>query len=111
MEFKNLTITRDGPVATVTLNRPDKLNALSVELMEEIRVCAERFREDVHTRVVIFAGAGKHFSAGADLTDPARAELQNAPLIQRRPSRIQKERQRPMVSRPTKDANSLWPCS
>lgn len=84
MEYKNLTITRDGPVSTVTLNRPDRLNALSVELMDELRVCAEKFRDDVETRVVIFAGAGKHFSAGADLTDPARAQLQNAPLIERR---------------------------
>jgi len=84
MDYKNLIITRDGPVATVTLNRPDKLNALSVELMEEIRICAEKFRDDVETRVVIFTGAGKHFCAGADLTDPARAALQSAPLIERR---------------------------
>lgn len=84
MSYKNLVVTKDGPVATVTLNRPDKLNALSVELMDEIRACAEKFRDDVETRVVIFAGAGKHFSAGADLTDPARAELMNAPLIARR---------------------------
>lgn len=84
MDYKNLIITRDGPVATVTLNRPDKLNALSVELMEEIRTCAEKFRDDVETRVVIFAGAGKHFCAGADLTDPARAALQSASLIERR---------------------------
>lgn len=84
MEYKNLTITRDGAVAIVTLNRPEKLNALSVALMEEIRICAEKFREDTATRVVIFAGAGRHFSAGADLTDPARAELLNAPIIERR---------------------------
>jgi len=84
MNYKNLSLTHEGPIATVTLNRPDKLNALSVELMDEIRVCAEKFREDTATRVVIFAGAGKHFSAGADLTDPARAALLSAPLIERR---------------------------
>jgi enoyl-CoA hydratase/carnithine racemase len=84
MDYKNLVLTREGAIATVTLNRPDKLNALSVDLMEEIRVCAEKFREDTQTRVVIFAGAGKHFCAGADLTDPARAALLQAPLIERR---------------------------
>ncbi len=84
MNYKNLVLTHDGPVATVTLNRPGKLNALSVELMDEIRVCAEKFRDDTDTRVVIFAGAGKHFCAGADLSDPARAALLDAPLIERR---------------------------
>src|SRR5258706_16362675 len=84
MDYKHLAIVSDGPVATVPLTRPEKLNALSVELMEEIRSCAEKFREDTATRVVIFAGAGKHFSAGADLSDPARAALLDAPLIERR---------------------------
>ncbi len=84
MNYKNLVLTHDGPVATVTLNRPGKLNALSVELMDEIRICAEKFRDDTDTRVVIFAGAGKHFCAGADLSDPARAALLDAPLIERR---------------------------
>ena len=69
MNFKHLTIQKNRHVATVVFNRPDKLNALNVELMHEIISTAEAFREDVDTRVVIFTGAGKCFSAGLDLTD------------------------------------------
>ena len=69
MKFKHLTVEKDHLVATVTFNRPDKLNALNVQLMHEIIAAAEMFQEDVDTRVVIFTGAGKCFSAGMDLTD------------------------------------------
>ena len=53
----------------VTLNRPDKLNALSADLMEEIIQLAWAFQQDEEVRVVIFTGAGNSFSAGVDLTD------------------------------------------
>lgn len=69
MNFKHLTIEKERHVATVIFNRPDKLNALNVQLMHEIIATAEAFREDAETRVVIFTGAGKCFSAGLDLTD------------------------------------------
>lgn len=84
MSYSHLQIARDGFVATVTLNRPEKLNALSVALMDEIRLCAESFRNDAQTRVIIFAGAGTHFSAGADLNDPVRAALREEPILVRR---------------------------
>lgn len=84
MTYTYLDVKRAGSVTTVTLNRPDKLNALSVELMKEIRACAEAFRGDAETRVVIFAGAGPHFSAGADLNDPARAALRDESILVRR---------------------------
>ena len=69
MNFKHLTIEKERHVATVIFNRPDALNALNVQLMHEIIAAAEAFREDAETRVVIFTGAGKCFSAGLDLTD------------------------------------------
>jgi enoyl-CoA hydratase/carnithine racemase len=69
MKFKHLTIEKDHSVAIVTFNRPETLNALNVQLMHEIISMTELFREDVNTRVVIFTGAGKCFSAGIDLTD------------------------------------------
>ncbi len=84
MSYSHLQIARDGHITTVTLNRPEKLNALNVALMEEIRACAESFRGDAQTRVVIFAGAGQHFSAGADLNDPARAAMREEPMLVRR---------------------------
>ncbi|MBO6656948.1 MAG: enoyl-CoA hydratase/isomerase family protein [Pseudomonadales bacterium] len=66
-----LEITKDGHIATVTLNRPDNLNALSSGLMKEIEQVSRSFLEDEASRVVVFRGAGKHFSAGADLKEQA----------------------------------------
>ncbi|MFN3985783.1 MAG: enoyl-CoA hydratase/isomerase family protein [Rhodocyclaceae bacterium] len=61
----------DG-VATLTLNRPEVLNALSVEMMEDLLVCARDLRSRKHVEVVIVTGAGEHFMAGGDLKDFAR---------------------------------------
>ena len=69
INYKYLKIEKAGHVATVTFNRPEKLNALSADLMEEIIQTAQAFRQDEETRVVIFTGAGRCFSAGVDLAD------------------------------------------
>src|SRR5574338_1272513 len=61
-----LSITRDGPVARVTLNRPDVRNAFNEELISEVTAWTES-RGWGDARVVILAGAGKVFCAGADL--------------------------------------------
>ncbi len=87
MEYENITVARGDAVATVTFNRPHKANALNYAILEEIEHVALSFREDVDTRVVIFTGAGKHFSSGFDLTDPSTEY--NGPLIlMRRRNRI-----------------------
>ena len=59
-------------MAVVTLDRPAKANALNHALLEEIEAVALGFRDDVDARAVIFAGAGKHFSSGADLGGSGR---------------------------------------
>lgn len=70
MKYENLIIERrDDHIAIVTLNRPNKLNTLSTTLMSEIERVTEEFHSDIETRVVIFTGAGKHFSAGVDLSE------------------------------------------
>lgn len=69
MTYKYITVERKDHIAVVTLNRPEKLNALSIDLMKEIEKITEEFQEDIETRVVIFRGAGKHFSAGIDLAN------------------------------------------
>jgi enoyl-CoA hydratase/carnithine racemase len=70
--LQTLTLIRDTELpglATITLNRPDKLNAISPRMHAELQeVCAE-LRTDTATRVVIFTGSGRAFSAGADLKD------------------------------------------
>jgi enoyl-CoA hydratase len=57
-----------GPVARVTINRPEKRNALNVAVMAELREAVRRARDDDAVRVVVLTGAGdKAFSAGGDL--------------------------------------------
>jgi enoyl-CoA hydratase/carnithine racemase len=84
MSQQDLTIERREQIAIVTLNRPERLNALSLDLMEAIESVAGSFRDDVDTRVVIFRGAGKHFTAGADLKDPRREERAGLTLLKKR---------------------------
>jgi 2-(1,2-epoxy-1,2-dihydrophenyl)acetyl-CoA isomerase len=68
MEYENLTLERRGHVALVTLNRPEKLNALNKGLQDDsVAVCAE-IEADDDLRVAIFTGAGRGFCSGADLT-------------------------------------------
>jgi len=62
-------IERDGAVATVTLDRPEKLNALSPREHRALQRILAELREDFETRVVILTGAGRAFSAGADLAN------------------------------------------
>src|SRR5262249_24991192 len=57
-------------IATVTFNRPDKLNALNGALRDEIHSACDRIRGDDEIRVAIFTGNGRGFCAGADLTGP-----------------------------------------
>ena len=66
-QYDNLKVIKDGHVAVVTFNRPAKANALDHAHLVDIEAAALSFREDAETRVVVFTGAGKHFSSGADL--------------------------------------------
>ncbi|MEM7018169.1 MAG: enoyl-CoA hydratase/isomerase family protein [Pseudomonadota bacterium] len=80
--YQHLKVERREHIAIVTMNRPDKANALNYDHLLEIEDVALSFREDGDTRVVIFEGAGKHFSSGADLTDPG--PFGGEPLVMRR---------------------------
>lgn len=57
----------DGAVATLTLNRPDALNAITPAMLEQLGEALERFADDEQIRVVVLTGAGRAFSAGVDL--------------------------------------------
>lgn len=61
-------------IATLTLNRPDKLNALSGEMMEELVPIMERLAEDKEVRCVVVTGAGRGFCAGGDVAGMASGE-------------------------------------
>ena len=71
MAYQYLSVAKDGPTAVVSLNRPQKANALNYGLLSEIEDVALSFRDDFETLAVVFTGAGKNFCAGLDLTDPS----------------------------------------
>lgn len=64
--FRTIELVQDGGVARLTLNRPEKRNALSLELLEELQVALEEIAAS-DARVVVLEGAGPAFSAGHDL--------------------------------------------
>jgi enoyl-CoA hydratase len=67
MNYETLKVDLDGAVATVTLNRPDKANAMAAALWQELRTAMRWADETGAVRVVILRGAGRHFTAGIDL--------------------------------------------
>ena len=70
MSYENLLVAREGAVATVTVNRPNVLNALNAQTVDELRRAALALKVDPAVRVVVFTGAGeKSFVAGADITE------------------------------------------
>lgn len=82
MSYQFIEVDRAEAIATVTLNRPDAMNALNTAIMEELERVSRSFLDDEKTRVVIFRGAGKHFSAGADLKQ--RQSGETSLLVRRR---------------------------
>lgn len=71
MEFSEILYDVDDGIATITLNRPDKLNAFTATMMFEIRRAFDLADTDDDVRAVIVTGAGRAFCAGADLSGGA----------------------------------------
>ncbi|QID16736.1 enoyl-CoA hydratase [Nitrogeniibacter mangrovi] len=69
----------DAGIATMTLNRPDALNALSVEMMQDLAAAARAVKADARIQVLVIEGAGAHFVAGGDINDFARHLELSAP--------------------------------
>jgi enoyl-CoA hydratase/carnithine racemase len=67
--YQNVLVRHDGAAARITLNRPDKRNALSLELMAELTSALNAVSADPVTRVIVIEGAGPAFSAGHDLSE------------------------------------------
>jgi enoyl-CoA hydratase/carnithine racemase len=67
--WQTLTMAEEGAVAIVTLNRPARRNALSLELMRELTQCLAAIADHRQTRAVILAAAGPVFSSGHDLSE------------------------------------------
>src|SRR3989442_15768862 len=83
---ENVMLVRDGAIATVTLNRPDRRNSLRGAMLPGLATAFAELRDDAATRVVIVTGAPPVFSAGADagLRSGMSAEERRAAFGQRK---------------------------
>jgi enoyl-CoA hydratase/carnithine racemase len=69
MKFQNITYDREDTSAILTLNRPERRNALSLALMQETIACLDEIGRDRDVRAIILAAAGKVFCSGHDLSE------------------------------------------
>jgi 2-(1,2-epoxy-1,2-dihydrophenyl)acetyl-CoA isomerase len=72
-DFQNVLVEQDENVVTLTMNRPDMLNAINTLMLEELIEAAEGAALDETIRCVVLTGAGRAFGAGQDLTEFASA--------------------------------------
>lgn len=68
-DFRLLRYVEDGPVVRITLDRPDKRNALSIALSDELLAAIEQVQDSVDVKVLVIQGAGETFCAGDDITE------------------------------------------
>ena len=71
MTYENVIVEKDGPVAVVTLNRPQALNALSYALVKDLSLAMQALDRDPEVRAIIVTGGEKVFAAGADIKEMA----------------------------------------
>ncbi len=69
MSYQQIIVSRENGLTRISLNQPNKLNALSGVMMEELRGALEAAADDPTVRCILLTGEGRAFSAGADLTD------------------------------------------
>lgn len=68
-----VVVDRDGPVATIVLNRPESMNAMTAELLNDLAATGKQLAEDDSVRCVVLTGAGRAFCAGGDVKGFAAA--------------------------------------
>src|SRR6267378_984850 len=75
MAYENLVYEREGSLAVITLNRPNRRNALSLGLMTELIACLDGVGQDREIRAVILAASGAAFSSGHDLSEAVGRDI------------------------------------
>jgi len=83
MTFETLNIEVNGAIGRMTLNRPERMNAMNSTMLRELAEAARWFDSQPDVRVVIIRGAGRAFCAGADLKDTSRTDAGGSWLSQR----------------------------
>ena len=74
MNYQTIEVRKDGAAAWLTLNRPERLNALNPQMVDELRDYFTGLSKDTETRVVVMRGAGRAFCAGLDLKEPGTGD-------------------------------------
>ncbi|WP_220348042.1 crotonase/enoyl-CoA hydratase family protein [Alkalilimnicola ehrlichii] len=82
-----VTLQKEGPIAVVTLNRPDKYNGLTIPMLRELIATAKRIRRDRTLRAVVLRGEGPAFSAGLDFANATKKPLEIVKAFLRNPLR------------------------
>jgi len=82
MEYPDITYTKENAIATITLNRPDKMNAFTPEMSDSLYRAVEDGAQDKSIRVIVLTGSGRAFCAGADVK--AMADRFDVPEAQQR---------------------------
>lgn len=77
MSYEAILVERDAPVATITMNRPERRNALSVDMMNELIDAFKTLGRDKEVRAIILAANGPAFSAGHDLRELVGGTINN----------------------------------
>jgi 2-(1,2-epoxy-1,2-dihydrophenyl)acetyl-CoA isomerase len=93
-DFETIDVARAGGAATITLNRPDKLNAWNLQLGIDLRAAVEDLAADQSVRAVLITGAGRAFSSGADLSEPREEGADGLPDLSAR----LKDRYHPIIT-------------
>src|SRR5581483_5547100 len=81
---EGLLFQREGGVATITLNRPEKLNAITWAMVQGITEQVSAWGRDDDVRVIVITGAGRAFSSGDDIVGGMGERPQRAPLSNER---------------------------
>ena len=94
MKFETIALKKENHIATITLNRPDSLNAVSHQMAQELLAALEDVDKDEEVRVLVLTGAGRGFCAGADVrgmaggTDDSPGVARGAEEMRRWHSRV-----------------------
>jgi len=87
MTYETITVETDGPVAVLTLNRPERLNAMNAQMLNDMMTACDRIETDPTARALVLTGAGKAFSSGFDLqaqaSAPPEGEAAWAPVLRK----------------------------
>ena len=105
MDFTTLTYSVDDRIATITFNRPERLNAITDATPREIRLAVEAANLDERVHVIVLAGSGKAFCAGYDLKQYAEQDQVN---VYTQPMPWDPMRDFALMKRNTEDFMALW---